>query len=325
MRWLAMLGMFLFVACAGGAGPVSQGIGEAAGCQRDSECPAGYYCVRGGCEALPQSCTTSADCQGGDVCQQGYCLVPSGSAGGTSPGTTGGSSATGGTDSGGTTGSGAGTSGGSSGGGSGWGGLGGGTSASYCQSCTNSSQCGGSGNFCLQDTGDSGTYCGVACNTNADCPAGATCWAITDSQTGSTVGHACFPTAGSCQQAGGGSTTGGSTGGSTTGGSGAGGSTGGSGTSGGGTGTGGGSGSGSTGGSSACTTDTWSNYAGGFFDNYCAQCHSGEYDSNNYQNVSANESRIASYISSGRMPQGTRLSSSEKSRILKWLSCGAPQ
>ena len=72
----------------------------------------------------------------------------------------------------------------------------------------------------------------------------------------------------------------------------------------------------------ACTTDTWSSWAHGFFGNNCVGCHS-QFDS--YSGVSSDRSGIQSRISSGNMPQGSTLSPADKQRILKWLSCGLPQ
>lgn len=40
--------------------------------------------------------------------------------------------------------------------------------------------------------------------------------------------------------------------------------------------------------------------------------------------MQASLTRIESEISSGKMPEGTTLSTAEKSRVLAWLGCGAP-
>jgi hypothetical protein len=83
-------------------------------------------------------------------------------------------------------------------------------------------------------------------------------------------------------------------------------------------------GSSSSGGSSsaACTNETWSNFAEGFFSSYCSECHS---QFTTYSNVVNDASSITSKISSGEMPLNTTLSSSEQSDILTWLGCGEPQ
>lgn len=56
----------------------------------------------------------------------------------------------------------------------------------YCRPCdANSSdpdQCGTEDNVCLNLGGGYGAFCGVECNTEADCPASYTCIGITDSQ-----------------------------------------------------------------------------------------------------------------------------------------------
>jgi hypothetical protein len=77
----------------------------------------------------------------------------------------------------------------------------------------------------------------------------------------------------------------------------------------------------------ACTTDTWGNYADTFFQSNCTTgCHNHVFGSSspNYNSVKSNAATISSRISSGNMPQGAKLSSSDKTRILKWLSCGEP-
>jgi cytochrome c553 len=67
-------------------------------------------------------------------------------------------------------------------------------------------------------------------------------------------------------------------------------------------------------------SDTWSGYAQSFFSTRCASCH-GQFGSQ--ASVLSYASAINSEISSGRMPEGSSLSSSEKTRILDWLVCGA--
>ena len=67
-------------------------------------------------------------------------------------------------------------------------------------------------------------------------------------------------------------------------------------------------------------SDTWSGYAQSFFSTRCASCHS---QFGTQASVQSYASAINSEISTGRMPQGSSLSSSEKTRILDWLVCGA--
>lgn len=45
----------------------------------------------------------------------------------------------------------------------------------FCQTCTNSRECGGAGDNCVLDTVLNRRFCGTACEGNADCPRGATC------------------------------------------------------------------------------------------------------------------------------------------------------
>ena len=71
-----------------------------------------------------------------------------------------------------------------------------------------------------------------------------------------------------------------------------------------------------------CTTDTWNSWAHSFFTSNCTGCHS---NFGSYSGVSSDQSNIQQQISSGNMPLGSSLSSSDKSRILKWLGCGLPQ
>jgi hypothetical protein len=134
---------------------------------------------------------------------------------------------------------------------------------------------------------------------------------------------------------GGSGTAGSGTAGSGTAGSGTGGTdpgTGGSGTAGSGTAGSGTAGSGTagsgTGGAPPCTTDTWGNFAQAFFKNDCTlSCHTHFTlggTSPNYNSVKSSAADITSRIKSGNMPQGTKLSASDKSRILLWMSCGEP-
>ena len=69
-----------------------------------------------------------------------------------------------------------------------------------------------------------------------------------------------------------------------------------------------------------CTKDTWSNFAKGLFANNCSSCHGKQFSTK--AKVKASGARAA--IKSGRMPRAGALSATDKSRIEKWFSCGAP-
>jgi hypothetical protein len=64
--------------------------------------------------------------------------------------------------------------------------------------------------------------------------------------------------------------------------------------------------------------DTWASYGQSFFASHCDRCHLPF----TLASVSAQQASISSQISTGRMPQDTPLSSSERTRILNWLACG---
>ncbi len=50
----------------------------------------------------------------------------------------------------------------------------------YCEPCTQESDCGGNGNLCLNLGGGYGSFCGVTCESEGDCPSGYTCNPIGD-------------------------------------------------------------------------------------------------------------------------------------------------
>ncbi len=203
----------------------------------------------------------------------------SGVGGGTS-GAGGGTAGTGG----GTTGTGGGTAG--TGGGTAGTGGGGGTTTNpnYCKTCTASSQCGSTKNFCL-GSGTTGA-CGSDCSSGQACPSTAHCVQIVNASN-AVVGSNCVPTSGVCTSGAGG-------GGGTTG-------------------TGGGGGTGST------CTDTWGSYAKTWFSSNCASCHGTEFGT--VSAVSGNKTSIRSRINSGNMPPGGAGSSS-RTRIINWMDCG---
>jgi hypothetical protein len=229
-----------------------------------------------------------------------------GSGGGSATGGgSGGGTATGGGSGGGTS-TGGGTGGGTStgGGGGATGGGGGTTSSAYCRACTSDAQCGGTNNYCLGFS--FGDFCGTDCTASGTCATGQRCANIIDNSTMAVIGRNCVPVTGSTC-AGSGSGGGGGT------------------TGGGGGSTGGGGGATGGGGGTTCTTDTWANYGASFFANNCTNCHTGhhtgEFTTKSF--VVTYKSSITSRISSGNMPPAG-LTSADKTRILKYLSCGVP-
>lgn len=74
----------------------------------------------------------------------------------------------------------------------------------------------------------------------------------------------------------------------------------------------------------ATVTDTWSSYGENFFATNCITCHEHTSDFGTQSAVVSRLDEIEQQISSGQMPEDTTLSSTEKSRVLAWLSCGAP-
>ncbi|MFT3709993.1 MAG: hypothetical protein QM817_20365 [Archangium sp.] len=71
-------------------------------------------------------------------------------------------------------------------------------------------------------------------------------------------------------------------------------------------------------------TDTWSTYGDAFFGTNCRTCHQHTSQFTSQALVNAQLSSIKSEISSGKMPEGTTLSSTDKARILAYLACGVP-
>jgi hypothetical protein len=180
-----------------------------------------------------------------------------------------------------------------------------GTAASVvCTPCTSSRDCGGNGNYCLQeDTGD--TYCGKACTRASDCAADETCEQLQNAS-GQVVGSNCYPTSGTCA----GAVTTPDAGPATH----------------------PDAGTPPTpdagtpptpdAGTAPTCTDTWANYAGTFFSNNCAGCHS---FATSYTRVAGDltgSRGIRNEISSRNMPP-RGISTSERTRILAWIDCGA--
>lgn len=75
-----------------------------------------------------------------------------------------------------------------------------------------------------------------------------------------------------------------------------------------------------------CSTniDTYASYGQTFMDSQCRTCHQHASQYGTQAAVQASLTKIEAEISSGKMPEGTTLSSAEKTRVLGWLSCGAP-
>jgi hypothetical protein len=60
----------------------------------------------------------------------------------------------------------------------------------YCRECLSDEECGGNGNTCLS-WGIYGSFCGVTCETETDCPSGYNCIGLTDSS-GNVVSKQCI-------------------------------------------------------------------------------------------------------------------------------------
>ena len=71
----------------------------------------------------------------------------------------------------------------------------------------------------------------------------------------------------------------------------------------------------------ACTPDTWSNYAQGFFSAECVRCHS---FMSNHTAVRASRTSIDTKIESQAMPPDAGIDADDRARIGTWLDCGAP-
>jgi hypothetical protein len=72
-------------------------------------------------------------------------------------------------------------------------------------------------------------------------------------------------------------------------------------------------------------SDTWSSYGQSFFPTNCAGsgCHH-SFSPSSHSDVQNNAGTLSWYISGGSMPRGRSLSSSERTRVLTYLACGAP-
>ncbi len=65
--------------------------------------------------------------------------------------------------------------------------------------------------------------------------------------------------------------------------------------------------------------DTWASFGSSFFAARCNSCHAFTHSS-----VRGDRTRISQQISSGRMPRGSSLTTAQRTRILEYLTCGAP-
>lgn len=73
-----------------------------------------------------------------------------------------------------------------------------------------------------------------------------------------------------------------------------------------------------------CTTtnpDRWSTSVSTIVQTNCTSCHK-EYSS--YAAVANQASAVASEVESGRMPLGSTLSAADKTALVQWAACGAP-
>ena len=61
----------------------------------------------------------------------------------------------------------------------------------YCKSCNDDSDCGGSGNYCLNLGYAESDFCGVTCSTDSDCPSGYTCSPLGD-LSGNIIAYQCL-------------------------------------------------------------------------------------------------------------------------------------
>jgi hypothetical protein len=229
--------------------------------------------------------------------------------------------------------------------------------ASAFQSCLNSTEC-PSGDFCpygqcLPDCTKLGCRDGETCNVashfcdaivtpsptslvngggNGGVGGGAGGGSTGNGSTGSAVsgsssGNSAYGSGGS--SGGVGSTSGSSSGGVSSGGvASTSGSASGGASSGGGSTSSGGSSSGGSTGAAECTADTWANYAEAFFATNCTSCHNANSsldDFTSYSTVVGDGSEITKKIKDGSMPPSGGLSSTDQTRIEKWISCGEPQ
>lgn len=72
--------------------------------------------------------------------------------------------------------------------------------------------------------------------------------------------------------------------------------------------------------------DTWANYGRTFFASTCiGACHRHDLAYERREDVAAQADAIRFAVETGSMPQGAQLSTVDRTRLLTWLACGAPQ
>jgi hypothetical protein len=300
---LAVIAPFFTSACSSG--------GVGASCHTDIDCGTGLYCGGGSCVLSASTlCSMNSDCTNGQSCLAGVCSTGSGTGLSNSGSGSGSASGT-------ASGSGSGTSSGSSSGSS---------TAYYGSACMQDSDCnppgwggftgnGSPGNSCQNDL-NGNLCCAIECPSNgAACPSGsqcnattnssgtdqilqciaATCPTLSSSTTTSSSGTVSSTTS-STSSSGYATTTTSSSGGTTT------------------------TTTTSSSTTSGCTS--WSStQANSFYTTNCNYCHGHDWT----YTSGCSDSEISSKISGNSMPPGGGLSSSDKSNILQYISCGCPQ
>jgi len=71
-------------------------------------------------------------------------------------------------------------------------------------------------------------------------------------------------------------------------------------------------------------TDTYASYGATFLSSNCRTCHEHTSQFSTQALVQASLTSLEVQISTGQMPEGATLSSTEKAKVLAWLECGAP-
>jgi hypothetical protein len=71
-----------------------------------------------------------------------------------------------------------------------------------------------------------------------------------------------------------------------------------------------------------CSPDTWSNHFSSWFSSTCFSCHQHSGETESW--VKSNASTIESYVSSGRMPPGSNGDATDANLIKTWAGCGFP-
>jgi|APLak6261671146_1056082.scaffolds.fasta_scaffold28941_2 hypothetical protein len=74
----------------------------------------------------------------------------------------------------------------------------------------------------------------------------------------------------------------------------------------------------------ASNTDTYTSYGQAFLTTTCRSCHEHASQFSTQAAVQASLTQLEAEISSGKMPEGTSLTTAERTRVLTWLGCGAP-